>query len=164
MEHKIIVGALLSLLSSASFAQMTMDDVNRNLDTYDRYVPPQSEMDQRWNDFNDIPFGTTDGQPDRHWYNHPFSNGRTYRNNYGHEIVINAWGGSRYSNGGDASNRCNIRIVVDGQLLADTRDNNHNLAKSCFASANIPKGASYSISSDPWDTWGDYRTAVKVFR
>ncbi|MGR5465502.1 hypothetical protein ACPV5G_21460, partial [Photobacterium damselae] len=55
MKHKIIVGALLSLLSSASFAQMTLDDVNRNLDTYDRYVPPQSEMDYRWNSFNAVP-------------------------------------------------------------------------------------------------------------
>lgn len=164
MKHKIIVGALLSMLSGAAFAQMTMADVNRNLDTYDRYVPPQSEMDQRWDRYNRVPESTTDGQPDRHWYNHPFSNGRTYHNNYGHEIVISARGGSRLSDGRDESNRCHIQIVVDGQLLVDTRDNNHNLAKSCFASANIPKGASYSISSNPWQTWGKYRTTVKVFR
>ncbi|MGR5465268.1 hypothetical protein ACPV5G_20230 [Photobacterium damselae] len=62
MKHKIIVGALLSMLSSAAFAQMTMADVNRNLDTYDRYVPPQSEMDYRWKKYNEVPQETTNGQ------------------------------------------------------------------------------------------------------
>lgn len=62
MKRAIILGVLISTLSSTAFAQMTLDDVNRNLDTYDRYVPPQSEMDQRWNRYNRVPESTTDGK------------------------------------------------------------------------------------------------------
>ncbi|ELV7518847.1 hypothetical protein QMU85_003914 [Photobacterium damselae] len=150
----------LAILPTYCAANITFDSLKLETTINVSNIPSNSN----WQTNNPIPNSSSGNGPDRHWYNHPFSNGRTYHNNYGHEIVINAWGGSRYSNGGDASNRCNIQIFVDGQLLADTRDNNHNLAKSCFASANVPRGGSYIIRSNPWDTWGNYRTAVKVFR
>ncbi|MGR5187007.1 hypothetical protein ACPV3S_15840 [Photobacterium damselae] len=164
MKYKAAIGLILAIVSNSTLAQMTLEDVNRNLEVFNDPAPSQQEMDRQWSLYNKPARSTDNGQPDRHWYDHPFSNGRTYHNNYGHEIVISARGGSRLSDGRDESNRCHIQIVVDGQLLVDTRDNNHNLAKSCFASANIPKGASYRISSNPWQTWGKYRTTVKVFR
>lgn len=53
---------ITTLFSLPICAQMTLDDVNRNLDPIDTYIPPQSEMDARWTNFNRVPESTTDGQ------------------------------------------------------------------------------------------------------
>lgn len=160
---KTVIPIIFILFSSSAISGMNLGNVNGQLEYRNEYIPPLSEQDQRWRDYNP-PAHTSSGQLERKWYWHPYSNGATYHNNYDHEIVINASGGTKSSSGKDPSNRCHISITVNGDSVADVRNNNHNLGKSCFATATIPKGARYSISSSPWDTWGDSRMSVRVLR
>lgn len=165
MKYKIILGALISVISSATFAQMTLEDVNRNLDAYDRYVPPQSEMDQRWRDFNAVSDESGSGDK-RKWYSQAFVQGRSYTNNYSHEIVVNARGGSR-NNGNpydNQNNRCQLSIIVDGHIVASSANSNNQFTKECFVTANVPVNSRYQITSNPWQSTGSYSTSVNVLR
>ncbi|ELV7517767.1 hypothetical protein QMU85_002773 [Photobacterium damselae] len=140
-------------------AKVTLENLKTEpLDNYGADIAPSSQ----WATNNPIPNSSTENQLERRWYNHPFSNGATYRNNYGHEIVINASGGRR--GGGNPGNRCQITIRVNGKYIADSRSNSDRGAKSCFVSANVPKDATYQISSDPYGAGGNYHTTVTIYK
>lgn len=167
MMKKRLLLIPLCLLSTSSVARVTMEDVNRDMAWFAAQNPtvPQSVIDKQWNDYNQPPEEDANNS-NRKWYSQAFVQGRSYTNNYSHEIVVNARGGSR-SNGNpydNQNNRCQLSIIVDGHIVASSANNNNQFAKECFVTASVPVNSRYQITSNPWQSSGSYSTSVNILR
>ena len=164
MKNQCFALLAMSLLSCAVHAKVTLEDVYRDSREMANAVQGVSEADALadWKHNGGLP--NKDGN--REWHSQTFVNARSYKNNYGHEIVVNAQGGNR-SNGNpydDQNNRCHLSIAVDGKIVAESINNNDHWNKNCFVTANVPANSRYQITSTPWHSTGKYITSVHILR
>lgn len=146
--------------------QNYVDAHNKESKQYAEYLANKAKNDaNQYTDdrFNDL----SSSDIKRQWHYQGFSNGHTFANNYGHEIIINVRGGNKMHPNNpnhNQNNRCQLTIAVNGSTVASAVNNNDQWGKECFVTATVPHGANYQITSNPWNTVGSPSVHTSVFR